>query len=430
MTELNDCIQNLSTKSVVDIKLESSSNSDESNSNQALLLLINSNKFEQEKMGEIKEEGDEEMHIDDNERAPQCIDQMKSEITECEVNVAKIEKLAANQNHKLVTTEISSLKTDDVENVKEVSLVLDGLLTNVQSNLSNDVDSEVKHLCDDLLIKVSEEDEEVSKKSSPKPKTRGGRSKSRGRGRRGRGRPTRAQKEKDPGDANDSDDENENDSKQEHEEDNESVSKTEEHIESKPATKTVGRKRKTELDKLKEDFTQELTTKRCSGRIQALQEKRQLELEEEQRRFEKEMEEKRRKKEAANASKTAAMMAVAMRCQEENDSDNNDGKRKRRRKKKKEEVSEYICASKVLLFHACDKIEISLNCLFHTNLFNYVLERGRGRIPKGFRLRGGGGGGKSTRQEKKETSSWQGKRSSQRQQSLGEYGFRGRGSSL
>ena len=108
--------------------------------------------------------------------------------------------------------------------------------------------------------------------------------------------------------------------------------------EKKQSGKGAGRRRRTELDKLKENFTEDMTTKRCSRRIQALQEKRMLEIQEEQKRYAMEMEEKRRKKEAAIAARNAEMIAIARRAEQSDSSD--DGKRKRRRKKKKkEEVS-------------------------------------------------------------------------------------------
>ncbi|OTF81579.1 hypothetical protein BLA29_004494, partial [Euroglyphus maynei] len=63
--------------------------------------------------------------------------------------------------------------------------------------------------------------------------------------------------------------------------------------ESKPVVKKqAGRKRRSELDKLKEDFAEGLQAKRYSRRIQALHEKKVIEMQEEQKRLEKEMQEK------------------------------------------------------------------------------------------------------------------------------------------
>ncbi|KAI2800691.1 respiration factor rsf1 [Blomia tropicalis] len=357
LKELNECIKALSEKSVADIKIESSNNSDESNSNQAMLLLLNSNKFEadlvdesviDEKMEEtIKEEIEDDLEVE----SPRNDVNESTNVFDAPSPSIKRETKKENVSKKV---KISDLVTDDFDDKnynecnEEISFIVNDILDDVQSKLS-DIDTEVKYLCDDLLGKVQnveqedQESESGNKKNNSQSRntsstSRRGRKGKRGRG---RGRATRSQQRV----------ENEKPNVEEEIEEQEvDENKNSDHIEpekiemptkpteKKQSGKGAGRRRRTELDKLKENFTEDMTTKRCSRRIQALQEKRMLEIQEEQKRYAMEMEEKRRKKEAAIAARNAEMIAIARRAEQSDSSD--DGKRKRRRKKKKKEESE------------------------------------------------------------------------------------------
>lgn len=344
LTELSECIEDLQKKSLADLRTDSISNSDDSNSQQAMLLMLNSkvsedcNPFDEENVKNFEVDDNIENNSDnvcnDNANQSNQVDQIEeqrctndnSDCSALDLIAQKDSFIDTTQVHsEIATTSILNEDFGDVDDQEivdvdnDVSFVVEKVLEDVQSNI-DDPEWEITNCIKELLDQLDENSTPIE--SVQKPLST---SSTRGRSRRGRkGRwGTYKNRNKKQTTTN---------IETTLTEPNEVLTVVEKPKESKPPA----RKRRSELDKLKEDLSEELTTKRCSRRIQALQEKKVLELQEEQKRMEKEMQTKRRKKEAALAAKVAADLAASFVCEKSNDSSDHKKKRKRRKKKKNE----------------------------------------------------------------------------------------------
>ncbi|XP_027199791.2 LOW QUALITY PROTEIN: uncharacterized protein LOC113793915 [Dermatophagoides pteronyssinus] len=337
LTELNDCIQDLEKQSIDDFKQMSTPASEESISNPASCQIpakIINDQDDDEKDEKINQKQQFD-HDDDEQEKPATPPSVKIEEQQSD------EQQLPSSPAKLV------IKTENIDYDKPIDGQNESKNHNdVQSeNFISTNDKEIESICESILDKIEKEnndyeddgddddDEQQQQHETTKSSNRGG---YRGGGRRRRGkrrggrwsnnrRKTTATTStiKDEDEKMDIETVNNKENSNELQQNNDDNNVDEE---SKPVVvkKQAGRKRRNELDKLKEDFAEGLQAKRCSRRIQALHEKKLIEMEEEQKRMEKELLEKRRKKEAAMAAKAAALLAAQFACDKSNDPNEDD----------------------------------------------------------------------------------------------------------
>lgn len=297
LEELNDCIQNLEKQLTETFKCATVFVKEEK-SDCDLELKTDKNKCSDD-ISKIKAELTDDDSDDDEQ-------ELKSEVNELIKEEDIIEEETEIPKSKVKSLELTSPKKNDIDNVQSDA-------------------NELNELCEYLIKKTIQ--------SATRPKGRRGK-----RGRKNRkvklnsikkiskeGKENKENTDDEVMNEKELKEQNEEDSKKDEEEE------MEEKIELKSKS-TKSRKRRSEIEKLKEDFAESLTTKRFSRRIQALQEKKLIEMQEEQKKLEKEMLEKRRKKEAAMAARAAAIMAASFACDKSNDS--SDHRKSKRRKKK------------------------------------------------------------------------------------------------
>ncbi|UXI17330.1 Membrane metallo-endopeptidase-like 1 [Sarcoptes scabiei] len=340
LEELNECIEYLKNISIETLKSTSTS---ECNSNPQSVAsaesrtLIGENDLQHQSF--IKNEFTQDS-IMEEEIKDTSITHAETEIESTEH--PSNETLEFSQSHSI---EIERSKSDvyNIENdflKPSISCVRE---IDDSKQLDSSIDEEVKSIYQSLIddLEKDEEDSDIEAENSSKINNKQSSKRVKRKKRRGR-KWTRAKT-----DANKHISSNQKQKEENHEKekpgDENKITQETSTIEDDAAEKDAknkpnlvrNRKRRSEIEKLKEDFAEELTTTRFSRRIQALQEKKMIQMQEEQKRLEKEMEEKRRKKEAAMTAKALSLLI----CDKSNDS--SDNRKHKRRRKKNESDDDY-----------------------------------------------------------------------------------------